>query len=472
MKLVDTPNNKFVDQDPSTLTAGTPIPASTMNALQYEIANVVTGYGLSIDPTNDSQMKAALDGHFAPLVSPGLSGIPTTSNPDGTVADQIATVDYVNQKALSATVGFTPVQQGGGTDMGANKVYMGWASDASGVVVQVDASSMGKIVFQQNDDQTVGATNIGFNTKVNQLSVYHGSNWSFYYSVADIDAKNFIPSNISGNNQIVDNLTWSTSSSLPAIQYGTSTSTAYLATTDWTNNNFVSDTTWNAIINQPLRTDSSPTFSSITTKSIGFDAGGISSIYQDTNTGDVVIAVNNGSYHYNVFNSDGSVQFGGDLTCGSITSDGDLKAGSSNWVYTNTIGSYNGTVNVNATLQQSGQNVATQSWVNSLGLATSNWVGSNYVSDSTYSSDFNSGDNRVFNAAYGAKIQGFNVGSVGERAFVSFPQAFGTIQSVIVQCINDQDTNVHPYSLSNTGFYLHINGGGSCDIAVIAFGSK
>ncbi|MEN3168725.1 hypothetical protein [Gluconobacter sp. OJB] len=471
MKLVDTPNNKFVDQDPTTLTAGTPIPASTMNALQNEIANVVTGYGMSIDPANDGQMKQALDKNFAPLVSPGLSGIPTTSNPDGTIADQIATVDYVNQKALSATVGFTPVQQGGGADMGANKVYMGWASDASGVMVQIDNSSMGKLVFQQNDNQTTGVSQIGYNTVINQLCAEHSGNWSFYYDVSDIDGKHFVPSNISGDNKIIDNIIWTTSS-LPAIQYGSSNSTAYLSTTDWTNSNFVTITNFNYNINQQVLTTSSPTFQGLWTKTISFNNGGDSTIYQDTNNSNIVIHTNNGSDHYSSFNSDGSLTVGGVANASSFVSGRDVSVGTAGTLYTNTIASYNGTTNIIATLQQQGQNVATQSWVGSQGYATTNWVNSNYVSESTYNSDFGTSDSRVFNAAYGTRIQGFTVGQVTERQFITFPQAFGAIQSVVVQCVDDNDNNIHPYSLQNNGFYVHINGGATSDITVIAFGTK
>lgn len=40
-------------------------------------------------------------------------------------------------------LGFTPIQQGGGTGQGTHKVYIGWATDASGLMVQVDATSFG-----------------------------------------------------------------------------------------------------------------------------------------------------------------------------------------------------------------------------------------------------------------------------------------------------------------------------------------
>lgn len=41
---------------------------------------------------------------------------------------------------------FTPVQQGGGTGQGNNKVYIGWATDASGLKAQADSTNLGNIV--------------------------------------------------------------------------------------------------------------------------------------------------------------------------------------------------------------------------------------------------------------------------------------------------------------------------------------
>lgn len=41
---------------------------------------------------------------------------------------------------------FTPVQQGGGTGQGNNKVYIGWATDASGLKAQADNTNLGNIV--------------------------------------------------------------------------------------------------------------------------------------------------------------------------------------------------------------------------------------------------------------------------------------------------------------------------------------
>ena len=52
--------------------------------------------------------------------------------------------DLANSK--QANLGFTPIQQGGGTGQGTNKVYIGWATDASGLKAQADSTNLGNIV--------------------------------------------------------------------------------------------------------------------------------------------------------------------------------------------------------------------------------------------------------------------------------------------------------------------------------------
>ena len=53
---------------------------------------------------------------------------------------------YDLAKSKQANLGFTPVQQGGGTGQGTNKVYIGWATDASGLKAQADNTNLGNIV--------------------------------------------------------------------------------------------------------------------------------------------------------------------------------------------------------------------------------------------------------------------------------------------------------------------------------------
>lgn len=236
MKLINTQNNKFIDADPKTLTPGTPIPASSMNAIQDEIANVVTGYGLTIDETNDAQMKEALDGHFAPINSPSLTGIPITTNPDGKTDNQIATVAYVKQFGTETSLGYQAVQQGGGTSMGNNKLYLGAdTTDATQIRVQVDSNAVGKLVIQEEDAVTYGISKIGYNHQSNDVVVYDTGNsmWRHLVEYSTVANQQYISSLPSGNNQRVSNIIWNTSSNLPAYYYGTNNSVSYSATTDW-----------------------------------------------------------------------------------------------------------------------------------------------------------------------------------------------------------------------------------------------
>ena len=72
----------------------------------------------------------------------------SVSSTDSTTAASATAVktayDLASRK--QPNLGFTPVQQGGGTGQGTNKVYIGWATDASGLKAQVDNTNLGNIV--------------------------------------------------------------------------------------------------------------------------------------------------------------------------------------------------------------------------------------------------------------------------------------------------------------------------------------
>lgn len=67
---------------------------------------------------------------------------------DSTTAASATAVKTAYDLASSKqpNLGFTPVQQGGGTGQGTNKVYIGWATDASGLKAQADNTNLGNIV--------------------------------------------------------------------------------------------------------------------------------------------------------------------------------------------------------------------------------------------------------------------------------------------------------------------------------------
>jgi len=61
--------------------------------------------------------------------------------------DLLGLLHAIQFAASGAAVGFTPVQQGGGVGQGTNKVRMGYATNNSGVKVQIDATDFGNIAF-------------------------------------------------------------------------------------------------------------------------------------------------------------------------------------------------------------------------------------------------------------------------------------------------------------------------------------
>ena len=71
----------------------------------------------------------------------GTTGV-TAAGEAKTTAKNALAVANTKQPNL----GFTPIQQGGGTGQGNNKVYIGWATDASGLKAQADSTYLGNIV--------------------------------------------------------------------------------------------------------------------------------------------------------------------------------------------------------------------------------------------------------------------------------------------------------------------------------------
>ena len=71
----------------------------------------------------------------------GTTGV-TVAGEAKTTAENALAVANTKQPNL----GFTPIQQGGGTGQGNNKVYIGWATDASGLKAQADSTYLGNIV--------------------------------------------------------------------------------------------------------------------------------------------------------------------------------------------------------------------------------------------------------------------------------------------------------------------------------------
>jgi len=133
---------------PGTSTADT----NAINFLSSESTYTTSVYMASIQHlANDAGMN--LTGTWK--VNGGIIAS-TSSNITGTAANVTGTVAIANggtgattaaqartNLGVQAALGFTPIQQGGGTGQAGNKTYIGWAADASGLRVMVDTTDFG-----------------------------------------------------------------------------------------------------------------------------------------------------------------------------------------------------------------------------------------------------------------------------------------------------------------------------------------
>ena len=63
-------------------------------------------------------------------------------------------------------LGFTPVQQGGGTNMSQNKVYIGWDTNRSELLAQVDSTPQGAIALKKDLGTQATFTLVGNDLKI------------------------------------------------------------------------------------------------------------------------------------------------------------------------------------------------------------------------------------------------------------------------------------------------------------------
>ena len=60
MRRIDTPSGLFIGGDPATNTKGTVVTDDWLNALQEEIATLIEGAGMALDPLLTNQLAAAV----------------------------------------------------------------------------------------------------------------------------------------------------------------------------------------------------------------------------------------------------------------------------------------------------------------------------------------------------------------------------------------------------------------------------
>lgn len=100
-----------------------------------------------VPPATAGQRESFLTGggEYKPALTNISDSVNLANSTTAASAKAVKTAyDLANSK--QANLGFTPIQQGGGTGQGTNKVYIGWATDASGLKAQADSTNLGNIV--------------------------------------------------------------------------------------------------------------------------------------------------------------------------------------------------------------------------------------------------------------------------------------------------------------------------------------
>lgn len=160
----------------------TVVTADWCNAVQEEISNVILAAGITLDKTQQNQLLAALNRMFAK--SADMGGYVT-------VPDLAPYAKKSDLAGYQTALGYIPVQQGGGSGQGANKVYIGWSS--SGLKVQVDATDLGPLPFlnSYNVFSQTQTMNVDLNVGRNQsIGGQLGVNGQIYTNNGPITAQN------------------------------------------------------------------------------------------------------------------------------------------------------------------------------------------------------------------------------------------------------------------------------------------
>ncbi|NYY43007.1 phage tail protein [Escherichia coli] len=91
-------NDEFTDGEPATGVKPTPLLALWFNVIQRELVKVVESAGLTLDPTDDTQLWQALSGYFA-----SQENVNTTISALGTMASQNSDAVDITGGAITGT---------------------------------------------------------------------------------------------------------------------------------------------------------------------------------------------------------------------------------------------------------------------------------------------------------------------------------------------------------------------------------
>lgn len=100
------------------------------------------------DVTATATELNTLDGITASTAELNILDGVTTSTVELNYVDGVTSAIQTQLNGKEASLGFTPIQQGGGAGQLANKIYIGWSG--SGLKLQVDASDLGGIALKSD----------------------------------------------------------------------------------------------------------------------------------------------------------------------------------------------------------------------------------------------------------------------------------------------------------------------------------
>lgn len=150
--------NGFTNGDPATGRRATDLNSDMWDAVQEEICGVIEKSGLVLKKEQHDQLYQAIVNIITSRIPDALL---RNNNLSDVVNKAVALSNLggvpatrkVNNKALSQDITIAAgdvgaVQQGGGTGMATNKIYLGW--DGAKLVAQVDATPLGKVFCEHS----------------------------------------------------------------------------------------------------------------------------------------------------------------------------------------------------------------------------------------------------------------------------------------------------------------------------------
>ncbi|KAA6040857.1 hypothetical protein F3I27_22030 [Pantoea sp. Bo_2] len=137
--------NGFTDGDPSTGRQSTDLNADMFDALQEEVCAVIEAANITLKKGELNQLLTALKVLFLAEDDSRVSG---ALQKDKNLSDLTDSAKAREALALDKVGNWVAVQQGGGTGMKDNKVYLGWSGTK--LIAQVDSTQMGELFYNNN----------------------------------------------------------------------------------------------------------------------------------------------------------------------------------------------------------------------------------------------------------------------------------------------------------------------------------